>query len=174
MEQAILCLGPPMYVPSQVLQLLPTLPDATAITHMLLLLPALPAALTHARPLLLPIRSRLPARGSSCYYQPFLLLLPPHHQVQAASPRLIVLDTIWGWGVNGSLVTLLPDQPLPPSAPPAYSSTVVDIHLSPGSVAGIAVGGAVVGAVLLGLVMLLLLQRCVHVYVRRWLLWLHA
>ena len=79
-----------------------------------------------------------------------------------------------GWGVRGNLVTLLPDHPLPPSAPSASSSGGVDIGLSPGAVTGIAVGGAVVGAVLLGLVMLLLLQRCVHVYVRRWLLWLHA
>ena len=67
---AIMCLGPPMYVPSQHLQLLPTLPAATAITHKLLLLPALPAALTHAQP---------------------CLTDPTSHQVQAADPQLIML-----------------------------------------------------------------------------------
>ena len=75
-------------------------------------------------------------------------------QVQAASPQAIVLDTMSGWGVNGSLVTLLPDQPLPPTPPPptAYSSH----SLPAGAVAGIVIAAVVMAGVGISVILLLL------------------
>ena len=89
---------------------------------------------------------------------------PPSHQVHSASPLLIVLDTLLGWGVNGSLVMLMPDMPLPqteaPPLPiPSYlASTSSSSGLSSGAVAGIVVG-SVAGAALLVLVLAALLLR---------------
>ena len=72
-----------------------------------------------------------------------------------------MLDTMSGWGVNGSLVTLLPDQPLPLLSlpPPSASSSG---SLSSGAVAGIVMGSCVGTALLAGVgVLLLLCLRCV-------------
>ena len=79
----------------------------------------------------------------------------PAVQVRQASPQLIVLDSLVGWGVNGSLVTLLPDQPLPalpPPAPPPSSNQ----GLSSGAIAGIVVGCVAGAALLVGGALLLL------------------
>ena len=86
-----------------------------------------------------------------------LTYLTYSHQVLQASPQIIVLANMSGWGVNGSLVTLLPNQPLPPTlpSPPASSSSP---GLSYGAVAGIVVGSCV-GAALLLLTGGLLLHR---------------
>ena len=103
-------------------------------------------------PLLLPTLPRATAK--------LLLLLPLQtSQVQAAGPQRIVLDTMSGWGVNGSLVTLLPDTPLPAPLPSSASGST---GLSAGAVAGIVVGSCVGAALLVGLGMLLLLRQ------RRW------
>ena len=90
-------------------------------------------------------------------YRPPLTYLTYSHQVLQASPQLIVLANMSGWGVNGSLVTLLPNQPLPPTlpSPPASSSSP---GLSYGAVAGIVVGSCA-GAALLLLTGGLLLHR---------------
>ena len=87
-----------------------------------------------------------------------LLLLLLCYQVGHASPQVIVLTSMSGWGVNGSLVTLLPDTPLPqlePSAPNSHG-------LSSGAVAGIVVGSIAGAALLLGGAALLLRswRRC--------------
>ena len=67
-----------------------------------------------------------------------------------------------GWGVNGSLVTLLPDTPLPPLPPPsAASNGGSSSGLSAGAVAGIVAGSCVGAALLAGGVVGLLLLRCV-------------
>ena len=88
--------------------------------------------------------------------------LPPCHlQVTRASPQLILLDSLSGWGVNGNLVTLVPDAPmLAIQAPPPPAPSSSSAGLSSGDVAGIVVG-SVVGAALLvgGAVLLLLLHR---------------
>ena len=87
-------------------------------------------------------------------------------QVQAASPQLIVLDAMSVWGVNGSLVTLLPDQPLPlPTGitPPGSVSSSSSTGMSSGVVAGIVVGSVVGAVALLGVLLLLLLP---HRYVQ--------
>ena len=75
-----------------------------------------------------------------------------------------MLDSFSGWGVNGSLVTLLPDMPLPQQAPPpnlhqAASSSTASA-LSAGAVAGIVVGSVFGAALLVGAAMLLLIHRC--------------
>ena len=70
-----------------------------------------------------------------------------------------MLDSFLGWGVNGSLVTLLPDQQLPlPMSPPSPGSSS---GLSTGALAGIVVG-CITGAALLlaGTAVLLLNWRC--------------
>ena len=97
---------------------------------------------------------------------------PPHTctqmQVLNANPKVIVLANISGWGVNGSLVTVVPEQLLlyahlipsnytPPAMPPSGSSSS---SLSSGAVAGVVVG-CIVGAALLLLLGGLLLLRCV-------------
>ena len=79
----------------------------------------------------------------------------PAVQVRLASPQLIVLDSMVGWGVNGSLVTLLPDQPLPALPPPAPLSSSSQ-GLSAGAIAGIVVGSIVGTALLVGGALLLL------------------
>ena len=82
-----------------------------------------------------------------------------------------MLDTMSGWGVNGSLMMLLPDQPLPlptglplPESVSSSSST----GLSSGAVAGIVVGSVVGAVALLGVLLLLLLPRryVIYSYVR--------
>ena len=82
-----------------------------------------------------------------------------------------MLDSMSAWGVSGSLMTLMPDQPLPQlEAPPALPSPPgpsPDYHpssgpsLTPGAVAGIVVGSIAGAALLLGgVVVLLLRKRC--------------
>ena len=80
-----------------------------------------------------------------------------------------MLDSMSAWGVSGSLMTLMPDQPLPQlEAPPALPSPPgpsPDYHpssgpsLTPGAVAGIVVGSIAGAALLLGGVVLLLLRK---------------
>ena len=84
-------------------------------------------------------------------------------QVQTASPQLIVLGTMSGWGVSGNLVTLLPDQPLPlpPPSPSSVPPSSSQEGLSSGAVAGIVVGSVAGAALLVGAVALLLLRRFV-------------
>ena len=69
-----------------------------------------------------------------------------------------------GWGVNGSLVTLLPDQLVqlasPPPAP-ASASSGSSSGLLAGAVAGIVVGSCVGAALLVWVGVLLLRTRCV-------------
>ena len=85
--------------------------------------------------------------------------------MQQASPQLILLDYMSGWGVNGSLVTLLPDQPLPLLSPSSFPSMVVSSSqgqsLSTGAMAGIVVGSIAGAAILTGAAALLWLHRCV-------------
>ena len=66
-----------------------------------------------------------------------------------------------GWGVNGSLVTLLPDTPLPLLEDPPHPSpsTSGSNGLSSGAVAGIVVGSVVGAALLLLVVAAVLLKR---------------
>ena len=88
------------------------------------------------------------------------------HQVRQASPQLIMLDYMSGWGVNGSLVTLLPIQPLPLLTPsPCPSMAASSSHgLSTGAMAGLVVGSIAGAAILTGAAALLLLHRCVWHY----------
>ena len=139
----------------------------------LLLLPNLPPATADPAPcycqpcpLLPPTLPPATADPAFCYCRPCPLLLPTlppgtacRYQVQQASPQLIMLGYMSGWGVNGSLVTLLPDQPLPiptPSSSPSSSS-----GQSLGAVAGIVVGSIVGAAMLVGAAALRLLHRFV-------------
>ena len=74
-----------------------------------------------------------------------------------------MLNSITGWGVNGSLMTLLPDQALPFPTPPLSSTPSPDSSpgLSCGALAGIVVG-SIAGAALLvtGVAVLLIKWRC--------------
>ena len=94
----------------------------------------------------------------------------PTRQARYADLLCIRLDSLSGWGVNGSMVTLLPDTPLPEATllqppPPLLAASSSSSGLSAGAVVGVVVG-SVCGAALLigGLALLLLLlrrRRCV-------------
>ena len=112
----------------------------------------------------------------TCYCPLCVLLLPAllptlppataaaSSQVQSASTQQIVLDYLSGWGVNGSLVMLVPSQPLPElpvvlSSSPPYLPQASTSGLSAGAVAGIVVGSVLGAATLVGTGVLLLLLR---------------
>ena len=75
-----------------------------------------------------------------------------------------MLDYLSGWGVNGSLVMLVPSHPLPElpvllSSSPPYLPQASTSGLSAGAVAGIVVGSVLGAAMLVGTGVLLLLLR---------------
>ena len=150
-----------MYSPYLPLILPSLLPPATA-SH----LPLLPSTSRYCLPppATASYLQLLPSTSSYYLPPPASAFAPP--QVHQASPQLIMLDSITGWGVNGSLVTLLPDQVLPLPTPPLSSTPPPDSSsdLSFGALAGVVVGG-ITGAVLLlgGITVLLLKWRCAFV-----------
>ena len=125
-------------------------PRYNALTTMPLLLPDLSTPLTHVE------CPHFNATAAAHYLT---------HQVQRASPQLIMLDYMSGWGVNGSLVTLLPDTPLPLLTPSPFPSMEASSSqgqgLSTEAMAGIVVGSIAGAAILTGAAALLWLHRCV-------------